>query len=143
IQRSKELWLSDGDLIIQAENLSFRICAKVFAANSAVFADMLEFPPPVGDATNKDTVDGLPVVRLFDSDAETALFLKAIFDATFFRPPPSPTELPVVLDILRISNKYDAQELFGRALFHLEAVYPTSLPEFLDVPRKLHTPPCA
>ncbi|KAJ6449173.1 hypothetical protein DFH09DRAFT_1118669 [Mycena vulgaris] len=72
---------------------------------------------------NNETVDGLP---------------QGIFDPTFLRPLPSPTEFPVVLDILRLVNKYNAQELFRRALLHLVAIYPTSLPEFLNVPGNVH-----
>ncbi|KAJ6605999.1 hypothetical protein DFH09DRAFT_896607 [Mycena vulgaris] len=139
MQRSNELWLSDGDLIIQTDNLSFRIHSRVLATSSTVFADMLLFPPPVGSTADNETVDGLPTVRLFDSDADATLFLKGIFDPTFLGPLPSPNELPVVLDILRLANKYDAQELFRRALFHLGTLYPTSLPKFLNVPGHLHT----
>jgi hypothetical protein len=75
------LWLSDGDLIIRAENFSFRIYSKALAANSTVFADMLGFSPLVGDAADNEMMDGLPVVHLFDSAADATLFLKAIFDA--------------------------------------------------------------
>ncbi|KAJ6577894.1 hypothetical protein B0H19DRAFT_1121730 [Mycena capillaripes] len=138
MQCDTDLWLSDGDLIVQADNLSFRLYSKVLAANSTVFADMLAFPPPIGDTPSNDTMDGLPIVRLFDSAADAKLLLKAIFDPTFFRPPPSPTDILVVLDILRMSNKYDATELFRRALLHLDTIYPTSLQQFPDIPRQLH-----
>ncbi|KAJ7216126.1 hypothetical protein C8J57DRAFT_1600080, partial [Mycena rebaudengoi] len=138
-----DLWLSDGDLIIRAENFSFRIYSKALAANSTVFADMLGFSPLVGDAADNEMMDGLPVVHLFDSAADATLFLKAIFDAMcvliiFFRPPPSLTDFPVMLDILRMSNKYDTQELFRCALLHLDALYPTSLPQLPDAPHQLH-----
>ncbi|KAJ7284451.1 hypothetical protein C8J57DRAFT_1461730 [Mycena rebaudengoi] len=110
MQRDKDLWLSDGDLIIRAENFSFRIYSKALAANSTVFADMLPFSPPVGDATDNEMMDGLPVVHLFDSAAGATLLLKAIFDAT----PPR------------------------RARHFAHALYPTSLPQLPDVPHQLH-----
>ncbi|KAJ6449171.1 hypothetical protein DFH09DRAFT_1342795 [Mycena vulgaris] len=97
---------------------------------------MLSFPPPVGNTADNDreTVDGLPAVHLFDSDADATLFLK-VFSGPCHR---QPNELPVVLDILRLVNKYDAQELFRRALLHPGAIYPTSIPESLKVPGHLH-----
>ncbi|KAJ6611246.1 hypothetical protein B0H10DRAFT_1953209 [Mycena sp. CBHHK59/15] len=139
IQRSNDLWFSDGDLIIQVANTSFRVYARILAARSTVLADMLAFPPPIDDVTNSnDTADGIPPVRLFDTDADAELFFRAIFDSNFFMPPPSPTDLLLVLEVLRLSSKYDAQDLFRRALLHLEAVYPTSLLKFLAVPHKSH-----
>ncbi|KAJ7458038.1 hypothetical protein B0H11DRAFT_2062409 [Mycena galericulata] len=137
MKRSEELWLSDGDLIIQAQNVSFRIHANALAENSTVFADMMEFPQNIGDGA-KDKVDGVAVVRLFDSDADAAIFLKAIFDDSFFLPPPSPTSITLLLDVLRLSNKYDAQPLFRRALLHLEALYPTTLVAFRAIPEPPH-----
>ncbi|KAJ7470148.1 hypothetical protein B0H11DRAFT_2283417 [Mycena galericulata] len=141
MKRSEELWLSDGDLIIQAEDVSFRIHAKALAENSTVFADMMEFPRD--DAEEK--VDGVALVRLFDSDADAAIFLKAIFDESasfpsFFLPPPSPTSITLIFDILRLSNKYYAQPLFRRALLHLETLYPTTLAAFRAIPEPPHIP---
>jgi hypothetical protein len=78
MQCSKELWFPDGDLVVQVEKISFRIYAKGLAESSTVFAAMLALPQPV----EGDTVDGLPVVRLFDTDADAALLLKALFDKT-------------------------------------------------------------
>ncbi|KAJ7760266.1 hypothetical protein DFH07DRAFT_884069 [Mycena maculata] len=137
MKRSEDLWLSDGDLIIQAENVSFRIQAKALAESSTVFADMMEFPQNIGDDA-EEKVDGVAVVRLFDSDADAAIFLKAIFDESFFLPPPSPTSITLLLDVLRLSNKYDAQPLFRRALLHLEALYPTTLAAFRAIPEPPH-----
>ncbi|KAJ7249906.1 hypothetical protein C8J57DRAFT_1723743 [Mycena rebaudengoi] len=138
MQRSKELWFPDGDLVVQVEKISFRIYAKGLAESSTVFAAMLALPQPV----EGDTVDGLPVVRLFDTDADAALLLKALFDKTicsrFFQPPPARTGLLLVLDIMRMSNKYDAQKLFKRAVLHLEAVYCTSLSALLEAPHHSH-----
>ncbi|KAJ7266282.1 hypothetical protein C8J57DRAFT_1511209 [Mycena rebaudengoi] len=125
MQRSKELWFPDGDLVVEAKDLT---------ESSTVFAAMLALPQPV----EGETMDGLPVVRLFDTDADATLLLKGIFDKTFFQPPPAPTKLLLVLDIMRMSNKYDAQKLFKQAVLHLEAVYCTSLSALLEAPRHSH-----
>ncbi|KAJ6564161.1 hypothetical protein B0H19DRAFT_76017 [Mycena capillaripes] len=78
---------------------------------------MIAFPQPNSEET--DLLDGSPVVRLHDPAADVEVFLRAIFDSSYFMPSPAPVELPVVLGILRLSHKYDVQYLFRRALQHL------------------------
>lgn len=53
-------------------------------------------------------------------------------------PPPSPTQLSTVLAVLRLSHKYKILYLFQRASFHLEAIYPIHLQQFLAVPSSHH-----
>ncbi|KAJ6527779.1 hypothetical protein B0H19DRAFT_1083866 [Mycena capillaripes] len=45
---------------------------------------------------------------------------------SFFEPPPTKTDVAVITDIPRLSNKYDGQYLRRRALLHLDTGYPTS-----------------
>ncbi|KAF7341311.1 hypothetical protein MVEN_01867400 [Mycena venus] len=128
--RSRDVWFSDGNIIIEAENMSFRVYGQLVAAKSTVLADILSFP--------HYTVDGVPVVRLLDADEDLAALLKAILDSNFFMPPPSPTHLSTVLAVLRLSHKYDVRYLCRRALLHLGAIYPSTLAEFLAVPPTIH-----
>ncbi|KAJ7205887.1 hypothetical protein C8J57DRAFT_1541516 [Mycena rebaudengoi] len=135
VQHSAVLWFSDGDIVIQAATVAFGVYAKELAEYSSVFADMLSLPQPADGLSNKnDMVEGIPAVRLFDSDEDVELFLRAISNNKFFPAPPSPTDLSLILEILRLGNKYDIHALLKRAIAHLEADYPPSLPEFLTVP---------
>jgi len=85
---------------------------------------MLSFPPPQeGNAA----LEGCPVVFVFDAPDHLAHLLRAIFDSSFFEPPPSQTELSIVESILRLSLKYDVQYLKRRALSHLNSTFPTTL----------------
>ncbi|KAJ6602718.1 hypothetical protein DFH09DRAFT_899609, partial [Mycena vulgaris] len=81
---------------------------------SPVFRDMIAFSQPTSEQ-----IDGSPVVRLHDSAREVEVFLRAIYDSSYFMPAPVPVELWVVLAILRLSKKYDIQYLHRRALDHL------------------------
>ncbi|KAK7062378.1 BTB domain-containing protein [Favolaschia claudopus] len=134
LQRGEGLWFPDASLILRAENSLFRVHSSILAARSSVFRDMVAFPQPRQlEGGEGDIVDGLSVVRLHDSAAEVEVFLKAIFDSSFFERPPIPVDFSAVIGVLRLSHKYDVQYLFRRALSHLNSMYPTSLQEFMDV----------
>lgn len=140
------LWFEDGNLILKAENTLFRVYGGLLAARSSVFRDMLGFPPPEdGNAT----MDGCPIVTVYDSAKDMAYFLRAVFDSrcassmgttdpdsysfssttrsSFFEPAPAQTELPILEGILRLSLKYDVKYLHRRALDHLLTTFPTTL----------------
>ncbi|KAF8882749.1 hypothetical protein CPB84DRAFT_1851129 [Gymnopilus junonius] len=119
------LWFEDGNLILRAETTLFRIYSGLLARQSSVFQDMQGFPTPVegGDIT----MDGCPIVTVYDSAQDMSYFLRAIFDSSFFEPPPARTELPIVEGILRLSLKYDVKYLRQRALNHLLTTFPTTL----------------
>ncbi|KAJ6540877.1 hypothetical protein DFH09DRAFT_64163 [Mycena vulgaris] len=131
IKRVEDLWFSDGSLVVRAENSIFRVSGAVLAARSSVFQDMLSFPQPIAVESSVETMEGIPMVVLYDTAAEVEPFLRAIFDSSSFMPPPSNPSLSDILAILRLSNKYDIQYLHRRALDHLSLVYPTELPVFL------------
>ncbi|KAF9482969.1 hypothetical protein BDN70DRAFT_828351 [Pholiota conissans] len=124
-----DLWFADGNLILKAENSLFRIYSGLLGARSSVFKDMFGFPPPEGGNT---MMDGCPIVTVYDSAKDMAYFLKAVFDSSYFEPPPSPTELPIVEAVLRLSLKYDVQYLRRRALHHLSSTFPMTLDGWRD-----------
>ncbi|KAJ6506840.1 hypothetical protein C8R45DRAFT_970698 [Mycena sanguinolenta] len=123
--QSRHVWFSDGNIILEAANISFRLYGQLVAAKSAVLADILSFP--------SYTIGGVPVVQMADDDEDLEALLRAILDSNFFMPPPSPLHLATVLSILRLSRKYEIYYLFRRALQHLDALYPTELSTFLIV----------
>lgn len=73
-----DIWFEDGNLILQTDTALFRVYSGLLAARSSVFKDMLAFPPP---PEGNLTLDGCPVVRLYDSTEDVRYFLNAIFDS--------------------------------------------------------------
>ncbi|KAF7352186.1 BTB domain-containing protein [Mycena venus] len=131
LTRVDDLWFPDGNLILRAENTLFRVLSSILGARSSVFHDMVAFPQP--SQPDGDTVDGHAVVCLHDSAAEVEVFLRAIFDSSFFNIPPSPVDFTTVIGVMRLAHKYDVQYLFRRALSHLDSMYPTDFSKFIDV----------
>ncbi|KAJ7731807.1 hypothetical protein DFH07DRAFT_1065663 [Mycena maculata] len=118
--RVEDLWFSNDTLVIRAEKKLFRVSKSLLAARSSVFRDMAAFPQPSGDT---ELIDGSPVVSLHDSAADVEVLLRAIFDSSYFMPPPERVRLDVTLGILRLSHKYDIEYLYRRALSHLSLDY--------------------
>ncbi|KAJ7268516.1 hypothetical protein C8J57DRAFT_1612678 [Mycena rebaudengoi] len=127
LQRVAELWFDseDDNVVLRAEDCLFRVPKEILATRSSVFRDMLS-----PSHASRETLDGCPVALLQDSAADVTHFLRAIFDSSFFEPPPAKTELSVIIRILRLSHKYDVQYLRRRALLHLDTGFPTSLAEY-------------
>ena len=119
-----DLWFEDGNLILQAENTIFRIYRGHLSARSSVFRDMFEFPPP---AEGNRTLDGMPIIEVYDTAEDMKQFLRALLDSEFFEPPPSPTTLHITHSVLKLATKYDVRFLRLRALAHLQSTYPTTL----------------
>ncbi|KAJ6452330.1 hypothetical protein C8R47DRAFT_998134 [Mycena vitilis] len=127
-----DLWFSNDRLVaLRAGESIFRVPKSILAARSSVFQAMFEFPQPAAPdgemADGDELIDGSPVVRLHDSPMEVEPFLRAIFDSSYFMPPPAEIGFLEVLGILRLSHKYDVDYLHKRALRHMETVYPVQL----------------
>ncbi|KAJ7500446.1 hypothetical protein B0H11DRAFT_2275722 [Mycena galericulata] len=122
-QRIPELWFDDGNIVIQAGNNQFRVYRGILAARSSVFQDMFSFPQPA----DSELVDGCPLVRLPDLASDVTMFLRAIFDSSFFKPFPAPTTFETIKGCLRLGHKYEVDYLHRRALIHLSSTYDTTL----------------
>ncbi|KAJ7691394.1 hypothetical protein B0H16DRAFT_1752325 [Mycena metata] len=130
IQKSEALWFSPDVVILRADTHVFRVFAAILKAQSSVFADMFTCPQP--PSAEMESIDGFPVVELHDKPEDVKVFLKAIFDSSFFMPPPAVIEFDHVLGILCLAHKYDVPYLRHRALEHLGSMFPTHLTEYDD-----------
>ncbi|KAJ7155714.1 hypothetical protein C8R46DRAFT_1356164 [Mycena filopes] len=130
LNRVPDLWFSNADLILRAEDTIFRVFSAILGARSAVFRDMAAFPQPA--IPEGEIIDGISVVRLHDSAAEVTVFLRAIFDSSFFMPPPSRSNFATVIGVLRLAHKYDVVYLFRRALSFLDQLYPHTFQKLVD-----------
>ncbi|KAJ7051318.1 hypothetical protein C8F01DRAFT_1174985 [Mycena amicta] len=125
-RRVDGLWFSDGNIVIQAEDLIFKVFQGILAARSPIFRDMLAIPPPEARDVD-DSFEDCPLVRLPDSAADTESFLRAIFDSEFFPAYPARIEFAALQGCLRLSNKYEVDYLRQRALVHFSSGFPVHL----------------
>lgn len=74
-----DIWYEDGNVVLQAEGVQFRVHKSILAQSSSVFRDMFSFPqPPPSDEDMM--IEGCPVVHLTDSAEEVRYVLQAIFE---------------------------------------------------------------
>ena len=85
--QSRDVWYSDGSLIIVTEALAFRVHTTIMAAHCEIFRDMVNMPQPKdSDDTGEKTYEGCPVLELQDPAIEMRHFLKAIYEFSSVQP---------------------------------------------------------
>ncbi|KAJ7614848.1 hypothetical protein FB45DRAFT_1064505 [Roridomyces roridus] len=126
VVRSSELWFDDGTVILQAENTLFRAYRGVLSAQSPVFRDTFSLPQP----KEQETFDGCPLLHVHDSAADFEIFLSALHDAGYFANYPV-DGFETLTRLLRLATKYDVEHLRARMVSILDAIYPSSLTEWL------------
>lgn len=72
------LWFEDGNILLRAEDVLFKVYKGFLCKQSSVFADMLSLPQPSTAA--EDLCDGCPIVRMSDASAALEVLLSAMFD---------------------------------------------------------------
>ncbi|KAF8216825.1 hypothetical protein K438DRAFT_1658313 [Mycena galopus ATCC 62051] len=119
-----ELWNDDGNVVLQAENIQFRVHWGILARNSSVFRDMQGLPQP----PDEPNIDGCPVVELSDDPRDVEYLLKVLYTPTFL----SQTVIPLaaVGALIRLGRKYDFKDLFDSAVARITSQYPTTFQEY-------------
>ena len=74
LKRCEEFWLDDGNLVLVAKDVAFRVYRGLLAAQSTVFQDMFATASP----TTGEVYDGCPVVRLSDSPEDIVCLLRKL-----------------------------------------------------------------
>lgn len=81
LERSQDVWFEDGNCVLRAENIIFKVYSGLLMQSSPVFRDMFSMPQPDTEDPNQETYEGYHVIRMEgDSATELTRFLKAIFD---------------------------------------------------------------
>ncbi|KAJ7018341.1 hypothetical protein C8F04DRAFT_392071 [Mycena alexandri] len=123
ITRSELFWYEDGSVVLQVQDTQFRVFWGILCHQSSFFRDMQSLPQPL----DQPTVDGCPVVVLYDDLADVETLLKALYIPTFLAAPELP--LPVIGALIRLGRKYDFHDLLHSALARLIFENPTTLEE--------------
>ena len=71
-----DVWFDDGSVVLQAENIQFKVHRSVLCRHSSVFRDVFSMPHP----KDEPTVDSCPVIYLQDSAEDLKHMLLALYD---------------------------------------------------------------
>lgn len=145
--RCTELWYPDGSLVLQAENIIFRVYSGLLAKHSTIFGDMFLVPQP----ENQETYEGVPFVRMDDSAEDLRWLLLAEQDTRYdsmvyalrrnivlsfllrlhssFKIS-SDTDIRNLAGLLRLSSKYMVSHVRKTVIAFLKEVFPSTLEEW-------------
>ncbi|KAJ7633913.1 hypothetical protein DFH06DRAFT_1139830 [Mycena polygramma] len=108
------IWFSDGNLLVQAQNTQFRVYKGTLCTSSEVLKEAIE---NMGDSKGEE---GCPLLFL----------LILIFDRWSY-PDDEPLPFHVIAAFLRLGRKYDIKPLYAKALARLAAAFPCSVEQYL------------
>ncbi|KAJ7915877.1 hypothetical protein B0H13DRAFT_1609994 [Mycena leptocephala] len=117
-----ELWFSDGNVVIIASSVAFKVHRGQLRRHSEIFDDLFSIPQP----KDQDLYDGCPWVEVYDCPSDVLYFLKALYDGLYFKTPGA-NDFPAVAAVLRLSTKYLVEHLRQRCMTRLELDWPSTL----------------
>jgi len=130
-RRDDEYWFEDGNIIVVAQGVGFRVYKGILAMRSEIFRDMFSLPQP---APNPDSSRGesseCPTVHVTDTAAEIRLLLAShLMSAEFVNGSPTFDD---IANGVRVGHKYGNPTLLKYSLERLEKYYPTDLSKWDD-----------
>jgi hypothetical protein len=81
--RSPDFWFEDGTVVLQVETTLFRVYRGLLASRSTVFCDTFSIPQPPESERNE--IEGCPVVELHDKAKDFVRFLKALHNYGYWQ----------------------------------------------------------
>ena len=76
IVSQSDIWFEDGNVILVAGGVAFRVHRGQLERHSEIFRDLFSLPQPL----LQPTYQGFPVVQLYDSPSDIAFLLRALYD---------------------------------------------------------------
>ncbi|KAF9649255.1 hypothetical protein BDM02DRAFT_1930775 [Thelephora ganbajun] len=122
------LYLEDGNVVLRCENTLFRFYIGVLSRKSEIFYDMFGLAP-IQPTDSEKTVDGLPVVRLYDSAEDFAHLLSALLDyeSLFLQ---KYIQYPRFAALLRLSIKYELEGVHKLLVHRVQKHYPVGMSDY-------------
>ncbi|KAI1795294.1 hypothetical protein LXA43DRAFT_992260 [Ganoderma leucocontextum] len=116
LKHHDEFWFEDGNLILVARGVGFRIYRGLLASQSSIFADMF-----ASSSANADEVlDGCPVVHMSDSPCDLAHLLRVLLPKSqrtyYFNEAPPVRTFDEVFAVISLAHKYNIQDVEAQAL---------------------------
>ncbi|KZT72336.1 hypothetical protein DAEQUDRAFT_772994 [Daedalea quercina L-15889] len=117
----KEVWFSDGNVVLEAEGRAFKVYQGLLARDSEVFRDLFTIPQP----SSMEVFDGCPVVHLTDHPQELRHLLRVIFDGKRYYRPDEQVEFAIVAALIRLSHKYEIDYVRDDYLARMKSCFGT------------------
>lgn len=83
LERCPDVWFTDGNCVLQAEDMLFKVYTGVLSKYSPFFETLFGLPQPEagpGSDIGPLQYEGVPLIVLHDGAVDMRYFLKALFD---------------------------------------------------------------
>ncbi|TDL16712.1 hypothetical protein BD410DRAFT_776947 [Rickenella mellea] len=127
-KRQPTLWFEDGNVILTTNLSIFRVHRGLLSMNSPVFADMLTLPQP---EASEDILEGLPMVEISDDDDSFTHLLHYFYVPRYYYRG-SEASFDKISGLLRMSTKYQIDDLREEVINHLALAYPATLEKYKE-----------
>ncbi|EMD34217.1 hypothetical protein CERSUDRAFT_140580 [Gelatoporia subvermispora B] len=126
MKHSNEFWYLDGNVVLIAGEIAFRVFRGQLSQHSDIFRDLFEIP----QSSSMEQLDGCPVVRLYDDPNDIIHILRALFpgEHSFSWLMPRP-QFAVVSAWIRLGDKYNIRGLRDHGLELLKKIFSDNFPE--------------
>ena len=74
-----EYWFDDGNIILQADNILFRVHQSMLSRYSPIFKDTFAIPQP--PFQENEHLDGCPVIALSDTADDLTNIISLLYDS--------------------------------------------------------------
>ncbi|KAI0826509.1 hypothetical protein BC628DRAFT_1320092 [Trametes gibbosa] len=138
IKRDSELWFDDGNLVLVAGDVEFKVYRGPLIAHSPIFKDMLSLPQPGGQ--DRSSEDACPVIPLHDSVDDLRHALRVFVPGYTLRAGVLEPTYDEVAACIRIGHKYQIDELVQRNIAYLQKLYPSDFDSYLATRRGTRPP---
>ncbi|EAU80916.2 hypothetical protein CC1G_03092 [Coprinopsis cinerea okayama7 len=133
--RNQKLWFQDGNVVLQVEGVQFRVHRGILERHSNVLHGMFFVPQPEPVAAAQETtIEGCPVVTLWDSSRDWEELLQYIYDGFLKRR--THLTFPLIRAMIVLGHKYEFDTLKEEGLTYLSQVYPPSYTALNSTERK-------
>ncbi|KAL4250270.1 hypothetical protein ABKN59_003132 [Abortiporus biennis] len=132
-KKCHDLWFDDGNIVLIAHDLHFRVHRSILSYHSVFFKDMFGLPqPPTSSAGSlseganaaaghdSENIEGCPVVRMTDDHTELTHYLKAMYDGRRYFGKDATLSFDAIVGLIRLGHKFQSPDFQKDALSLIE-----------------------
>ncbi|GJF00091.1 hypothetical protein PsYK624_163700 [Phanerochaete sordida] len=124
--RHPDLWYRDGNVIVAADGMSFKVHAGILEKHSTVFRELLDDTRPREQPLG--VFEGCSVLRVDDHGEDLAEVLQVLYDGGSggFFDWKKPIEFPHLRKVTLVAIKYNVQHVIREVIARLGYMFPSS-----------------
>ncbi|KDR77427.1 hypothetical protein GALMADRAFT_245620 [Galerina marginata CBS 339.88] len=129
-QQHPKFWFEDGNVILQAGSMQFKVHRSVLSSQSQIFKDMFSLPQPVRSSIADANTQSCPTVVLHDTPNEIENLISLLYDTLRVHSFREKATISVLETMLRLGRKYRFRYLRAEAIYCLESEFPATLADW-------------